>query len=109
MSRAQCGASANERCTADPDTRLSTSLPTNRHSSAQAPPNGASGGCRMFKLIIAAVAACLLAAAPATAQDYPNKPIRLIVSFGPGGGADIVGRILGQAISEKLGQPVVIE
>jgi tripartite-type tricarboxylate transporter receptor subunit TctC len=62
----------------------------------------------MLKLVIAAVA-CLLTAAPAAAQDYPNKPIRLIVSFGPGGGADIVGRILGQAISEKLGQPVVIE
>jgi len=55
---------------------------------------------------------CVLAAAaviPAVAQDYPNKPIKLIVSFGPGGGADIVGRILGQAMSEKLGQPVVIE
>jgi len=62
----------------------------------------------MLKFIIAVLAACLVAA-PATAQDYPNKPIRLIVSFGPGGGADIVGRILGQAISEKLGQPVVIE
>jgi tripartite-type tricarboxylate transporter receptor subunit TctC len=62
----------------------------------------------MLKLIIAAVAACLVTT-PATAQDYPSKPIRLIVSFGPGGGADIVGRILGQAIAEKLGQPVVIE
>ena len=46
---------------------------------------------------------------PAAAQDYPNKPIRIIVSFGPGGGADIVGRILGQSLQEKLGQPVVIE
>ena len=63
----------------------------------------------MLKFIVAAVAACLLTATPAAAQDYPNKPIRLIVSFGPGGGADIVGRILGQAIAERLGQPVVIE
>src|SRR5205085_7720914 len=46
---------------------------------------------------------------PTTARDYPSKPLQLRVSFGPGGGADIVGRILGQAISEKLGQPVVIE
>src|SRR4029450_11155455 len=37
------------------------------------------------------------------------KPVKMIVSFGPGGGADIVGRILGQAMSEKLGQPGVIE
>jgi tripartite-type tricarboxylate transporter receptor subunit TctC len=58
--------------------------------------------------LIALLAACLLAA-PAAAQDYPNKPIRIIVSFGPGGGADIVGRILGQSLQEKLGQPVVIE
>ena len=42
-------------------------------------------------------------------RTIPNKPIRIIVSFGPGGGADIVGRILGQSLQEKLGQPVVIE
>src|SRR5947209_13756588 len=64
----------------------------------------------MTKLIWAI--ACAFAfgfAQPASAQDYPNKPIKLIVSFGPGGGADIVGRILGQSMAEKLGQPVVIE
>ena len=38
-----------------------------------------------------------------------EQPIRIVVSFGPGGGADIVGRILGQSLQEKLGQPVVIE
>ena len=62
----------------------------------------------MPRAIFAALA-CALIAAPAAAQDYPNKPIKLVVSFGPGGGADIVGRILGQAMQEKLGQPVVIE
>ena len=45
----------------------------------------------------------------ASAQDYPTKPIRIIVPFGPGGGGDIVGRIFGQALQEKLGQAVVIE
>jgi tripartite-type tricarboxylate transporter receptor subunit TctC len=57
-----------------------------------------------------AVILCLLGVlAPACAQDYPTRAIRIVVSFGPGGGADIVGRILGQSLSEKLGQPVIVE
>jgi len=63
----------------------------------------------MLKSAIAALAAAMLLAAPAAAQDFPNKPIRIIVPFGPGGGGDIVGRIFGQALQEKLGQPVVVE
>jgi tripartite-type tricarboxylate transporter receptor subunit TctC len=58
---------------------------------------------------ICALAATLVTPGPARTQDYPSRPIRIIVSFGPGGGADIVGRILGQAMAERLGQPVVIE
>ena len=48
-------------------------------------------------------------AAPATAQDYPNQTIKLISSFGAGGGSDIIGRIIAQRLQEKLGQPVVVE
>jgi tripartite-type tricarboxylate transporter receptor subunit TctC len=62
----------------------------------------------MLRVIIAALA-CALTAASAAAQDFPNKPIRIVVPFGPGGGGDIVGRIFGQALQEKLGQPVVVE
>jgi tripartite-type tricarboxylate transporter receptor subunit TctC len=59
---------------------------------------------------IAAVGAVLAAlAAQAGAQEWPQRTIRVIVGFGPGGGTDIVGRILAQAMQEKLGQPVVIE
>src|SRR4051812_50067923 len=59
---------------------------------------------------ISALLICALLSVPsAFAQDYPSKPIRIIVPFGPGGGGDIVGRIFGQALQEKLGQAVVIE
>ena len=58
------------------------------------------------------VAACAFAACladAATAQEWPQRPIHVIVSFGAGGGADIIGRIMGQALQEDLGQPVVVE
>jgi tripartite-type tricarboxylate transporter receptor subunit TctC len=45
----------------------------------------------------------------AAAQDYPNKPIRMVVGFPPGGGTDVVARILVPRISELLGQPIVID
>ncbi len=53
----------------------------------------------------------LFAVAPALAwaQDYPNKPVRMVVGFPPGGGTDVVARILAPKMSELLGQPVVIE
>ena len=49
-------------------------------------------------------------AAPAIAQTtYPNKPIRILVGFAPGGGTDIVARALGVKMSEVLGQTIVVE
>jgi tripartite-type tricarboxylate transporter receptor subunit TctC len=59
--------------------------------------------------MIAAWALVAGLAVPTHAQDWPQKPIRIIVSFGPGGGTDIIGRILAQSMAEKLGQPVIIE
>jgi tripartite-type tricarboxylate transporter receptor subunit TctC len=59
------------------------------------------------------VIACLLPLASltcaASAEDYPQQTIRIVVSFGPGGGADIIGRILAESMQKKLGKPVIIE
>ena len=43
------------------------------------------------------------------AQNYPNRPIRLIVPFAPGGGSDFVGRVIGQKLTDQLGQQVVVD
>src|SRR6266851_7130369 len=64
----------------------------------------------MKKLLFAG--ALMLAVNQATsafAQEWPQRPIRIIVSFGPGGGADIIGRILADSMQAKLGKAVIIE
>jgi len=61
-----------------------------------------------MKMLVAAVAAAL-ACSGAVAQQYPNKPVRLIVPFPPGGAAELGARIFTQPLAQQLGQPVVIE
>lgn len=60
-------------------------------------------------LLFAAALATVAAAVPARAQTWPAKPIRLIVPYPPGGTTDLLGRGIGQKLSESLGQQVVIE
>ena len=62
----------------------------------------------MLTMTAAFVMAAWLAA-PATAQDYPTQTIKMISSFGAGGGSDIIARILAQRLQEKLGQNVIVE
>lgn len=67
----------------------------------------------MMNLFTHLTAALLVAAAllpvPSLAQDWPSKPIRLVVGFPPGGGIDFFARLLGQKLQEQMGQPVVVD
>jgi tripartite-type tricarboxylate transporter receptor subunit TctC len=58
---------------------------------------------------LAGVALLSLVAATAAAQQYPTKPIRMVVGFAPGGGTDIVSRIIGAKMTESWGQPVLVD
>jgi tripartite-type tricarboxylate transporter receptor subunit TctC len=64
---------------------------------------------RQFLQLGASVAALPAFSRIAQAESYPARPVRIIVGFPPGGGADIVARLIGQWLSERLGQPFIIE
>jgi tripartite-type tricarboxylate transporter receptor subunit TctC len=63
---------------------------------------------RLFAIALAALA-CALAAPLATAAGYPERPVHFIVPYPPGGTTDVLARIIGQWLSERLGQQVIIE
>jgi len=58
---------------------------------------------------LACAAACVAASGLAMAQDYPNKPVKLVVPYPPGGPTDIVARVVAQKLQEQMGQPFVID
>src|SRR5690348_11361858 len=64
---------------------------------------------RQFLHLGAGTAALTAVSRIARAQAYPTRPVRWIIPFPPGGGADIVSRIMGSWLSDRLGQPVIIE
>ena len=61
---------------------------------------------RALSVVLLSMACC---SAQILAQGFPNKPVRFIVPFAPGGQSDVVARVVGQKLSERWGQPVVIE
>lgn len=71
---------------------------------------GRRTGARARLHRICAAAACAIAAAsPALAQQYPSKPVRIIVPFPAGGGVDFIGRVMAKHLSERLNQQVVVD
>src|SRR6478752_4555000 len=64
---------------------------------------------RQFLRLALGAAALLAASRIASAQGYPTRPIRLIIGYTPGGSADLTARLMGQWLSERLGQSFVIE
>src|SRR5258708_34394220 len=64
---------------------------------------------RQFLHLAAGAAAMPALSRMSWAQTNPSRPVRLLIGFSAGGGADIVGRLIGQWLQERLGQPDVIE
>jgi tripartite-type tricarboxylate transporter receptor subunit TctC len=62
-----------------------------------------------MRRFLLAVPLALAMLATAQAADYPTKPVRILVPYGPGGATDIVARILGEHLKEKFRQPIVVE
>ncbi len=62
-----------------------------------------------MKLVIALIAAVIALAAPALADDYPNRPIRVFTTSSAGGISDIFMRVLNDALQSRLGQPLIVE
>src|SRR5438046_10643310 len=109
-----------KRCTADPGPPQTVTVPglqrTNYAPLQAAPRPGQERiGSAMYLsrrrfLYLAGAAGATSGASPrASAQAYPARPLRWIVGFPPGGGADIVSRIMAPWLAERIGQPVVVE
>lgn len=63
----------------------------------------------LVRFAVAAIALTLLAAGVQAQSKYPNRPIRLLTPFAPGGGSDLLARMIGPPMTEVLGQPVIVD
>src|SRR4030088_1202476 len=59
--------------------------------------------------VLAALGGIFAPAAPARAQDYPHRALRMVVNAAPGGANDILGRMVARRLTESLGQPVIVD
>jgi tripartite-type tricarboxylate transporter receptor subunit TctC len=66
-------------------------------------------GWSTMRLPLIGLLAALVLAVPVCAQDFPSKPLKMVVPYPAGGGTDVVGRLVAQKLSERLGQPIIIE
>ena len=66
-------------------------------------------GLRFARALVAALLMAAVVGSQALAQDYPSRPVKIIVPFGPGGPADVAARQIGSILQENFGQPFVIE
>src|SRR5437868_12236084 len=64
---------------------------------------------RMHPVAVLAFAVVLGAVRLAVAQDFPNRPVTIVVPYTPGGSTEILARLIGQRLEERLGKPVLIE
>ena len=69
----------------------------------------AAGAAMRASIVVAALALPISWSLPCLAQDYPTRPVKIIVPFGAGGPADVYSRVLAQHLSEALKQPFVVE
>ena len=63
----------------------------------------------LVRCAVAAIALSLFAAGVQAQSKYPNRPIRLLTPFAPGGGSDLLARLIGPQLTEVLGQPIVVD
>ena len=63
----------------------------------------------MIRKLYLGLALCLAMTVPATAADYPDKPVRIVVPFPPGGTSDVLARIVATGLSERMGQQFVVD
>ena len=70
---------------------------------------GAEQSAMMSRRLLISAAFAGLLAAPAQADNYPSRPVTIVVPFAAGGGSDLLARLVAQHLEEKLGKPFIIE